>query len=113
MTRTMRRSPRGFTLIELLVVVAIISLLIALLLPALAQARATGRSIQCLSNIRQFSIGFQVYADTYQDWIPGASTLGNSWHAKLGELETLGPLTWYTGKLDATNIRMNGFAILG
>ncbi|MEM6332199.1 MAG: prepilin-type N-terminal cleavage/methylation domain-containing protein [Planctomycetota bacterium] len=59
------RHSLGFTLIELLVVISIIALLIAILLPALNAARATARSVACLSNHRQFGIASAQYATDY------------------------------------------------
>jgi len=106
---------QGFTLIELLVVISIISLLVAFLMPALAGARKSARSIQCMSNLRQQLFGFQAYADGSNDYIPTAinnNTGGNafkSWQVKVGELGGWGAVYEYEGhnfpSLTTTNIK--------
>jgi hypothetical protein len=47
---------------QLLVVVAIIAVLIAILLPALSRARKQAIAVQCLSNLKQISVGVVLYA---------------------------------------------------
>ncbi len=64
------RPRRAFTLIELLVVIAIIAILAALLLPALARAKGSAQSIQCLSHLCQISLATRLYAEENDDLFP-------------------------------------------
>lgn len=66
----------GFTLLELLVVSAIIALLLGILLPALGAARQQARCVVCLSNLRQWGMGVNLYAQEYRGFLPRR---GNGW----------------------------------
>ena len=71
---------RGFTLTELLIVIGIIAVLIAILMPALSAAREHARRIKCMSNMRQLTAAWIMYANSnrghicsseWQDTTPG------------------------------------------
>jgi prepilin-type N-terminal cleavage/methylation domain-containing protein len=67
MRQNQKRRAQGFTLIELLVVIAIIATLAAILLPVLAQAQKRAQAMQCLSNERQLSVSWIMYANDNRD----------------------------------------------
>ncbi len=69
----------GFTLIELLVVMAIIAILAAMLFPVFAQARSKAMQIDCLSNVRQLTLAFIMYADDYDGFLPPASIMNSDY----------------------------------
>lgn len=98
-----RRIYRSFTLIELLVVIAIIAILAAMLLPALQNARESGRSTKCLNNLKTLGLASNMYSGDFNNWlvpalfnfskltpnadIPGTVCLGDvgdswAWYAK-------------------------------
>lgn len=60
----------GFTLVELLVVIAIIGILAALIFPAVARAKRRSYSVICLSNSRQLTLAWLMYAGDYADRLP-------------------------------------------
>ena len=60
----------AFTLVELLVVVAVIGVLASLLLSVFARVQASGRSVQCVSNLRQWGVALNLYANDHNGDLP-------------------------------------------
>jgi prepilin-type N-terminal cleavage/methylation domain-containing protein/prepilin-type processing-associated H-X9-DG protein len=70
----MHTRTKAFTLIELLVVVAIIALLMAILLPSLGKAKQLAVAAKCLSNLKQNTMAFSMYANDYDQYLPYPTT---------------------------------------
>jgi len=60
----------GFTLIELLVVIAIIAILAAILFPVFIKAKATAKTTECLSRLKDMGSAYALYTDAWDSTMP-------------------------------------------
>src|SRR5690349_5060559 len=85
---------KAFTLIELLVVIAIIAILAAILFPVFAQAREAARKTSCLSNVKQLSLGVQMYTQDYDEDFPFWNWTQNSANSSQAKLYSYSNVWW-------------------
>jgi hypothetical protein len=78
------------------VVIAIIGILAGLLLPTLGKSKIRAQGIQCLSNLRQLSLGWQLYTDENGGRYPPNASMGHA-HPVVGE-DAINP-SWVAGTL--------------
>jgi prepilin-type processing-associated H-X9-DG protein len=78
--------------VELLVVCSIIAILASMLLPALSKGKQKAQGLQCLSNHRQLTLAWKMYADDNRDQLPYAS--------RIWEHPELDPYAWIATDLD-------------
>ena len=72
----MRKSRPAFTLTELLVVLGVIAVVVGILLPVVGRARASARSVQCQSNLRQIVTACLARAQESRGYLPLAGRVG-------------------------------------
>lgn len=70
-----RKLRAGFTLIDVLVSISVVGVLIAIMLPSLASVKETAHQVVCRSNVRQIGFAFDMYAETYKQYIPYTVTV--------------------------------------
>ena len=92
----------AFTLIELLVVIAIIAILAALLLPVLSRAKKKGKSIACINNLHELSLGCTLYANDED------GELVSCWPIGFGSYP-VNPCSWCPGWACFTDPSVPGF----
>jgi len=102
----------AFTLLELLAVIAIIAILAGILLPALASARERSRGIYCLSNTRQLTLAWQLYADDHDSLLPYNLVMaGTTFRTNINWVNNV--MDWYVTSSDNTNLATITEASLG
>jgi len=74
-----KRLKAGVTVVELLVTATVVALLAAIVTPAMNRIHASGRSVKCLSNLRQIGLATLSFAADNQMSLPP----GTSWDSDI------------------------------
>jgi len=82
------RRDRGLTAVEVVIVVVILAVILAVLFPLATRARERNRREICKMNVRQISLGANMYGNDFGDWYP---TMGVN--VPKGEEQTLWSLS--------------------
>ncbi len=88
---TNRSRSHAFTLIELLVAIAIVGVLTTLLFTVGGLAREKGKSLTCLSNLRQMGVALRLYESDHKGRLPSSSHLRAADGSSLSWINTLVP----------------------
>jgi prepilin-type processing-associated H-X9-DG protein/prepilin-type N-terminal cleavage/methylation domain-containing protein len=91
---TCRQLAAAFTLVELLVVISIIAILAALLLPSLAKAKEQAHQVNCMSNLKQLDLCWELYADDNGGFFAPNDDISSSGD---GSIETFNKTSWCDG----------------
>lgn len=73
----------AFTLVELLAVIAVVAVLASMLLPVLAGAKGRAQSVQCLGNLKQLQLAWQLYADDHDGRLVPNWYFDNGWGSRM------------------------------
>ena len=80
----------------MLMVIAVIAILAAILLPVFSRAKQRAQGIQCVNNLHQMTLGWQVYTDENGNRFPPNAAMGHN-HPPVGE--DAGNPSWVAGVL--------------
>jgi prepilin-type N-terminal cleavage/methylation domain-containing protein/prepilin-type processing-associated H-X9-DG protein len=109
------KSSNGFTLIELLVVIAIIAILASLLLPALSRAKQKAQGIACMSQLKQLTLGWIMYASENDGRFVPNGGQGNTPATATDPRLQIGDIwyQWCPGNMNAFNLYAADFIKVG
>lgn len=75
----------GGTLLEVLVVIAILVILLVVTVTAMSRSRQSAQKVNCLSNLRQIGLSFQLYAGDNKTRLPDPLALETTWESLLSK----------------------------